>query len=382
MTTRIEQFAADVGRHIFLREFSFSKNTFRAACGEELELADHVIALPNETLAFQIKERDPSASSAPSSLAKWFKSKVLRDGCGQLADSQTFLKEQPSLLVKNQRGHTFDLAKRSAKVTKILIHSCDHATVPEEIRSCRHRISKRAGFVHVLSFEDYENVCRCLLLPYELCQYFEFRESFLAESTRVPVEEAMLVAMFISEAYSPLTNDEARSVLESAVRDNGTIDLGPILREYGDRVTYADGAGTEFDYYAILEEFSRLHRGEVRALRKLISWALERAGAPTSEIPARLKVGSCAGFVVFPVPKNLHDQRINALMNFTTAFKYDWHLERAIGLSVSKDGKMVDLDWCRLSSPWQPDPELERHLADNYPFRSAPSPSPHYRYPG
>jgi hypothetical protein len=57
MNNLLEQFTAELNRHFFLKEFSFHKNQFHAACGSQCELADHVIAIPEALLLFQLKER-------------------------------------------------------------------------------------------------------------------------------------------------------------------------------------------------------------------------------------------------------------------------------------------------------------------------------------
>jgi hypothetical protein len=233
MTTRIEEFTAEIGRHVFLREFSFGKNTFRAACGSERELADHVIALPTETLVFQIKERDVGAASDERAIVNWFNKKVLKDGCGQLRDSEAFLRDQPQLRISNQRGDIFDLARRTSKVVKILLYSASGAPVPKLVSSCRHKISSRAGFVHVLDIEDYYNLCRCLLAPRELSEFLAFRQQLLERTNGAPPDEAMIAAMFIVEASSPLQDAEARRILDAAIADNVSFDLGPLLSKYG-----------------------------------------------------------------------------------------------------------------------------------------------------
>jgi len=226
MTTKLEEFAAEIGRHVFLREFSFSKNTFRAACGSERELADHVIALPAETLVFQIKERDAGAASNERAIVNWFNKKVLKDGCGQLRDSETFLRDQPHLLIGNQRGHRFDLAQKTSRIVKILLHSASGAPVPRVVSSCRYKISSRVGFVHVLNIEDYYHLCRCLLVPRELSEYFAFRQQLLESGNAEPPSEAMIAAMFVAEATSPLEDSEARRILEAALADNVSFELG------------------------------------------------------------------------------------------------------------------------------------------------------------
>jgi hypothetical protein len=381
MTTKVEEFAAEIGRHVFLREFSFSKNTFRAACGSELELADHVIALPAETLVFQIKERDARAAAGAQSIVNWFNKKVLKDGCGQLRDSEAFLRDQPQLLIANQRGHTLDLARRTSRIVKILLYSASGASLPHVVSSCRHRTSGRAGFVHVVNIEDYYHLCRCLLAPRELSEYFAFRQQLLESANAEPPEEAMIAAMFIAEATSPLEDTEARRILDAAVADNVSFDLGPILSRYADRIVYHQGEVDSLDYYKILEEFCRLHRADLRALKKLMTWALEHAGADEPEIPCRMKASSSVGFVVLPVPAAAFKMRVNGLINFTTLMKYDWKLEKAIGISFAKGSEMIDIDWCLVEGKWAFDPEIDQALQQSYPFRKTPEARTVVRYP-
>src|ERR1700733_13913460 len=146
-----EQFTADLNQLFFLREYSFGKNQFRAALsGRQLELADHVIALPDALLIFQIKGRDSGAATDIASVEKWFHQKVLKKGCGQIADSLRFLRDQPSLILTNERGHPHDLASARELVIPILLYSSGGA-LPEGLRTKKHHISKRAGFVHVLN---------------------------------------------------------------------------------------------------------------------------------------------------------------------------------------------------------------------------------------
>jgi len=381
MSTTLEKFTAEVNRNIFLREFSFDKNKFRAACGSEFELADHVICFPNETLVFQIKERDPEAASDCDTMLKWFKKKVIQAGCGQLRDSEEFLKEQPVLFVENQRGHKFDLAKRSNQIVKILLYSAATAILPDPASLLRFKISDRAGFIHVIDFEDYYQLCRCLSAPKELSEYFSFRQKYFESTAQAIPEEAMLVAMFIAESEVPLNPADARQFLKNALLDFSSFDLGPILRPYAEKIVTEGGHEEDFQYYRILEEFLRLNRSELRAIKKLFQWALAKAGNDELERPRRIRGGSQNGFVVFPVPAKSYDLRLNALKNFTHLFKYDWKLDRALGVSFSRDNEFIQIDWCLIDIPWEYDLELARKLEENYPFHPTPDSEIQFRYP-
>jgi hypothetical protein len=61
--------------------------------------------------------------------------------------------------------------------------------------------------------------------------------------------------------------------------------------------------------------------------------------------------------------------------------KYDWKLDKAIGISFAKIGEMINVDWCLVESKWEVDPELEQALRRNYPFRPTPEARKVARYP-
>jgi len=382
MPTALEKFTAEVNKNFFLKEFSFDKNKFRAACGSEFELADHVISLPNETFVFQIKERDPNAASDRDSMLKWFKKKVIQVGCGQLRDSEKYLTEQPALLVENQRGHRFDLANRCNQITKILLYSSTTDILSESDPLLRYKISKRAGFIHVLDIKDYYQLCRCLAAPKEISEYFSFRQKYWESAAENIPEEAMLAAMFIEESLAPLSPADARQLLDKALLDVPSFDLGPILRPYAEKIVNEGAREENLQYYRILEVFLRLNRAELRGLKSLFQWALERAGDEKLEIPCRMRGGSQTGFVVFPVPAKGYQRRLNALMNFTHYLKYDWKLDRALGVSFSRDNDIIQIDWCLVGSPWEYDFQMERKLEENYPFHPTPDLETHFRFPG
>ena len=381
MNSLLEEFAAQLNSHFFLSEYSFDKNKFRAASGQELELAYHIIALPDALFVFQIKERAAGAAPDEASVEEWFRQKVLKNGCGQIADSLRFLKDQPSLLVENSRGHKHNLASLKRLVIPILLYSSG-PTLPSGVQLKNHHLSRRAGFVHVLHIADYYHLCHTMALPSELISYFSFRQDVLLRNPGHRWEEARITAQFIAETQEPLANEEAREYLQKASDDISSFDLSPILRRFGERVTYLTGNGSDLDYYKILGEFSRLNRSEMRGFKRLLTWALDNAGSESVHIPARMQsLNTGTGFVVFPVHKDGFESRLTALNNFATAAKYDFRLERQIGLSVARDGEEVELDWIYIEHPWHHEPEIEEALAKSYPFRSKPDPRIEYRYP-
>jgi hypothetical protein len=171
-----------------------------------------------------------------------------------------------------------------------------------------------------------------------------------------------------------------REILEAAGADNPSFDIGPILRRFGDKVMYLEGSGAKLDYYRILGEFTRLDRADMRGFKRLLKWGIENVGGEHPERPARMQCTTGTGFVVIPVPKDAFNRRLDALNNFAISAKYDWRLDRQIGLALARDGDEIEIDWAYLEWPWQYAPELERALTESYPFRPKPEPKTEYRY--
>lgn len=381
MQTELERVLAEMNGNVFLREYTFATNQFKSACGQEYELADHVVILPGAILVFQAKERDKSADNSDEAIEKWFKREVLKNACRQLADTRSFFQKEPDLCLPNQRGHVRDLANPSDPIIQVALYAL-HGKRPALLTRTSHRQSSKAGFVHILDVQDYLETIRVLALPAEIADYFAFREDCLLRGQSWEYDEARLVAAFILEqSPSKLKDGTVRNVLADALHDVESFDLGNMLVKYGEKVFYYEGGGPGADYYAILNEFAHMNRVHMRSFRRLRDWALGKAGSDSAEVPVRMLVPSRGtGFVVFPVATDDYPQRLVALRNLTLAAKYDWRLPREVGVAIARRGQQYEIDWAFVQFPWQPDQEMERLLAQNHPFRPAPEPKVDYRY--
>jgi hypothetical protein len=166
------------------------------------------------------------------------------------------------------------------------------------------------------------------------------------------------------------------------VHDTASFEVGDIFRRFGEKAQYLEGIVGDLQYYEVLAEFSRLNRSEMRGFSRLFQWALEHAGQKELEIPARMQsLDGRTGFLVFPVPEGAFKQRVNALQNLAILAKYDFRVDRQIGVCVAHDGNEIEVDWIFLDSPWQEDRLTEEALTRNYPFRPRPAPKAVYRYP-
>lgn len=61
---------------------------------------------------------------------------------------------------------------------------------------------------------------------------------------------------------------------------------------------------------------------------------------------------------------------MTGLQNFTSAAMYLAISSKGIGILISRDSEYFQIDWCLIDMPWQPDPEMEKRLSKNNPFRA------------
>jgi hypothetical protein len=190
-----------------------------------------------------------------------------------------------------------------------------------------------------------------------------------------------MAAQFIMDTHETLSEQTVRDVLVRTQEDNHSLDLSPLLTKFGERIVDPSPGSAVSEYYAVLAELAQLDRSQMRSFKKLFDWTVANAGGEQLELPCRLhSLSSTIGFVFVPVPAEAFHFRRNALQNFTMAMKHEFRLDRQIGVSVAKNGHLFEIDWMLLEAPWQPDPEIDRMLADNYPFRKRPSPTTSFRY--
>jgi hypothetical protein len=232
-----------------------------------------------------------------------------------------------------------------------------------------------------MDIQDYYQLCHTLALPRELMQYFEFRQELLLARPDLDWPEAILAAQYIMDTGDRLSDHTVMEVLGRTRIDNASVDLSPILTKFGEKIVHSSSPDDPHQYYQLLDELTKLDRAEMRELKRLIDWALVNAGGKDIQIPARLLCPSARiGFVVFPVHAGAYHLRMNALMNFSAAMKYESHLERQVGISVAKEADMIDIDWMLIEAPWEQDPDMEAHLERSYPFRVRPEPRRVFRY--
>lgn len=364
---------ADLNEWHFFKEFVYSKTTFRPTPQQEFELADNVLWLGGLLIAFQLKERDSTASADEISEARWFHRKVLTQATRQVRDTLRYLEEHPAIALTNHRGHERELAFASITQFHKVVAYLPGAALPTDSRNVRFHISRTAGLIHIIPAHDYLGVVRTLLTPAEVADYFDFRAELIErwpdQVNQVP--EPALVGQYLHGDASVEPTVEHLSHLRSLEQRADEWDLSGVISKFPDRVT-TNNAPT--DYYPILTELASLKRNELREFKLRFQLAVEKSRSDELTRPYRIAIPRTGcGFVFIPLGKDMFEHRRTALLNFTQALKYEQRLSKSIGVAIGNhqpDG-WFHAEWCYVQGEWAQSDEMDQLLAENNPFRPA-----------
>ena len=364
---------ADLNEWHFFKEFVYSKNTFRPAPNQELELADNVLWLGDLLLAFQLKEREQPPDAAGDAERKWFQKKVLDQATRQVRDTVRYLHEHRSITLTNHRGHERHLSLASIRQIHKLVVYLPSAALPQECLNVRFHVSRTVGLIHVLSAHDYLGIVRTLLTPAEVADYLDFRaelfERWRDRVTGTP-EPAIVGQYLCGDASVPpgLAHLEHLKALEHRADE---WDLSGVISRFPDRVT-TDNAPT--DYYPIVTELASLKRNELREFKIRFQRSIEKSRADQFTRPYRIAIPRTdCGFVFIPTTEELSPYRRTALVNLTRALKYEQRLSKCVGVAIGnhEPGGWFHAEWCYVNGPWEQDDEMDKLLSENNPFRPA-----------
>ena len=370
MSNLLEDLLAELNKNIFYREFSFSKNKFTPAPGQEMEFADHVVWIDDLLVIYQLKQRVPRGVITEESERKWFKREVVNKATRQIRDTLRFLERHPEISITNQRGHVFNVSGASVKhFIKLVVYEAS-ASLPADCLDIRHHLSRTGGgFMHVLPWTDYLGICQTLVTPSEVADYLTYREQMLRAWGDALPPEVALVGHFLS-GRGGRPHEGSAEFARRLKQEYDAFDLSHVLGKIAEHIEYmSGGTGAETDYYRMLAEFAKLNRSQLKEIKKRFYMCLDFAKRGKLLVPNRVIVPNTGcGFVFIAVePPNI-ERRLIGLNNFTLGAKYERRLDRQVGISFAwQEGEFL-IDWCHLEFPWQEDPVMEEWLRDKNPF--------------
>ncbi len=180
-------------------------------------------------------------------------------------------------------------------------------------------------------------------------------------------EQAIMGQYLVGNSESRPTVDFVKNLEELEHRANEW-DMSGVISQFPDRITTEN---EPTDYYSIVKELAKLKRNELRMFKQRFQLSMEKCRENIFVRPYRMAVPrtSC-GFVFVPLESEFIPHRRQGLLNFSHACKYDFKLEKCLGVSFSPepDG-WYSVEWCCIEYPWTYDEEFDDRLKVNNPFR-------------
>lgn len=368
----LEDFVARLNANVFLREFAFSATELSIPGKGQVEVADHLVLLDKLGLVYQLKERDAAASKDLPELFAWFEDKVRRKAVKQLGSTYKLLQAFEGTTLTNERGHQVPVSTATiSDLVGIVIYRAGRVV---GFRPQRFYVSRNAGFVHFINDTDYFRVCRYLITPTEIVEYFQFRQNVLSlhQIDNSKISESALIGQYMAGNQDDVPDPKfERALINAQVENTDDWELAFITENLGQQIAYRIGDSSETSHYRILAQLAQLSRAELRDFKLRLRLTLEAVRNDDFELPYRMAVPRLdCGFLIFPVPRNMQNKARTALQNFTLASKHDFQVTKHVGLSVCRRVKnTLDLEWMYVEEENQPDPDLDRMLTENYPFR-------------
>ena len=370
----LEDYIANLNRLAFWREFTFARNRFSPPSGSELELADNLVWFGRRAYILQLKQRDEPTDN-PAAERSWFQKKVLKKATSQIRDSLRFLDENHHIGITNERGHRFDIQRDAlTQITKVVVYLPGPA-LPEDCWQTRYHVSQTVGFIHIVAANDYLGILETLRVPEDIARYFAYREEVTPSLKASGIEfgEDDIMGAFLSEEQVP--TPQSHEKLSYLLQDLDAFDLSSLLGNLHDHINRAD---KPYDYYQILQEFAQVPRSVWREVKLRFMKSLDVARDGQFILPFRLTyLETNCTFMIAPLDPDLpatgpegEKVRVTGLQNFTSAAMYLAKSSKGIGIVISRDGEYFQIDWCLIDMPWEPDPEMERRLSENNPFRA------------
>lgn len=334
-TTNSENIVTQINSSIFFKEFTFSKNDFKALdTNQKLEFADNVVWLDNLFFIYQIKEKEANASDQ----VKWFENKVLNKAVKQIKSTLKYIEAYPEITIENEKGHRLDIlkAKKNLQPRNIIIYNPDK-DFPEKQRHQKFYESSEIGLIHLFHTEDYYWICKYLITPAEIEEYLNFREKlflFNKQASNVLPEQ-----YFLGHFFETLEANHFNAAYIINVKnfnpDSKDFDISHIIENFNKNIKLINH---QTEYYPIIQEIAKLNRSELIEFKKRLSLSIENSESKEVTLPYRMYVPATdCGFVFVPLHSTKSQYWETALYNFTLAHKYDSKAQKCIGVVIFRD---------------------------------------------
>ena len=241
-----EEKMRQLGLNLFYGEFVFSDLWFTSKHFEQKsnrELADLIVCVGKELIAFQVKERN---TDAEGNLDKWVNEKV--DKCKkQLKDTYQYLQLDDLKEFENEKGDTVPFEEIEVFWGLAILDKQGLEEYPKL------KFSKTLmGFIQCFSYEDFKKCCDQIETPKDLTEYLGFRENYFTLDEKEKDTEDDCIKSFLTKKYGLMYPDR-----------QGMDAFKKFLSDFKDRRVSNFGEGKQ--YREIVKFLAYMNRVEIGA---------------------------------------------------------------------------------------------------------------------
>ncbi len=360
--TESEKAITQINCNVFFKEFTFSKNDFKALDKTQLlEFADNIVWLDDLFFVYQVKEQGANSSN----VSIWFEKKVTKTAVKQIKDTLSYISNYPEIIVENEKGHKLDVVKaRQCPVKKVIIYAPLDA-MPKKERQIKFYESSQIGLIHLFHIDDYRLICDLLITPAEINDYLVFREKLFLfnKEISINVPEEYFLGHFLQTSTADHFNIEYIANLEKYKVKISEFDVSNFISLFSRKIEMTK---RETDYYLLIQEVAKLNRFELKEFKLRLNRGIEVSINSNEIRPYRFYIPrtDCA-FIFIPLHATKMYNYLAYLESYTFFHKYDSKATKCIGFTLSTDPhnpSQFYTYWTIKNFPWQFDEFLHNEL--------------------
>lgn len=360
LRTNSERLITRINQNVFYNEFTFDKTDFIAKDNNLVELADNILWLDSLLIIIQIKERIGGKDNTLDGLNKWFDNKVLNRAKEQIKNTNSWLKESDGIDIRNGYNQVSTLRHSNLKqIHNIIIYHLNDA-VPDGFSPEVKYVTKHGLFIHIISSEDYSNLCRYLMTPTEIGDYLSFRADLLRFYPKGRFPEQYILSHYFQNPNDLLFNAEYISELPqicALIRDNESkFSLSSFISKFKDSILWEE---SNSHYLPVVKELAKLNRVEMMKYKESLTNIVMNEPEDPFIFERFLFERTNCGFIICRIRKDLEHNWRNVLTNLTESYKYSLKCEKCLGVISIGRSPFNDLIWMFIDYPWEYNDELE-----------------------
>lgn len=335
----------EIALKVFYGEFVFDDMWFShkdIGQGTNVELADLIINIGNDFLAFQVKTR--KGSPVDGGDKNWVANQI-KIAKKQLVTTFNYLQVEGLPEFVNKKGDSIAFGKQGL-FSGIIILNNEKVIEYPKIINC----NRLHGIIHCFTKKDFDISCDRLVLPKDILEYLFFRERYYEIDKEVGEPEEVCLNNFLKKKYGANSFDD--SFIEP---------FKWILNSYKDKLI-EENRGS-IDYREIVQVLALFDRVEIDAFTSIFSklFGAANRGLYTDHMfikPANEHKHSIL-FLSQETLDRKHASRVTQL------FMYKLKIEKCLTVILwIEDENNFEIDWLLMECPWEKDFEMDKMIAE------------------